>query len=79
MKHRVAGADITVSKLPARADVSQELLGNLLEKYADLKHQGKTDEEAYQAAVASFGDLSEIMEHVPHTKVGNQCRSTGSL
>jgi uncharacterized protein YjbI with pentapeptide repeats len=52
---------------PARKDVEQELLANLVEKYNDLKEQGKTDDEAYQATVDSFGDVSEIMEQVEHT------------
>src|SRR5580692_4612462 len=51
---------------PARADVKQELLANLQEKFADLKKQGKSDDEAYQATIDSFGDIAEIMEHVPH-------------
>lgn len=53
---------------PARADVTQELLANLLEKYNDLKKQGKAEDEAYQLTVESFGDVSEIMENVPHAE-----------
>jgi uncharacterized protein YjbI with pentapeptide repeats len=53
-------------EFPAKADVTQELLANLLEKFNDLKKQGKSDDEAYQMAVDSFGDVSEIMEQVPH-------------
>ena len=34
---------------PARADVMQELLANLEEKYRDLKARSKSDDEAYQA------------------------------
>lgn len=49
---------------PSRKDVEQELLANLTEKYQDLKVQGKTDDEAYQAIVESFGDVSEIMDQV---------------
>jgi len=54
---------------PARKDVEQELLANLVEKFNDLKTQGKSDDEAYQATVDSFGDVSEIMAEVNHTKV----------
>lgn len=53
---------------PARRDVEQELLANLLEKYDDLKTQGKTDDEAYQITTESFGDLAEIMEQVAHSQ-----------
>jgi uncharacterized protein YjbI with pentapeptide repeats len=51
---------------PARADVTQELLANLVERYDDLKKQGKSDDEAYQMTIDSFGDASEIMAQVPH-------------
>jgi uncharacterized protein YjbI with pentapeptide repeats len=51
---------------PARADVVQELLANLLEKFSDLKKQGKSETQAYQLTVDSFGDVSEIMEQVQH-------------
>jgi len=55
-------------EFPARKDVTQELLANLLEKFNDLKEQGKSDDEAYQTTVDSFGDVSEIMEQVPHSE-----------
>src|SRR6185369_14559807 len=51
---------------PAKSDVKAELLGNLEEKYDDLKAGGKSDDEAYQATIDSVGDIAEIMEHVPH-------------
>lgn len=56
---------------PGRKDVTQELLVNLLEKFNDLKAQGKTDDEAYQETVDSFGDVTEIMEQVPHAEAKN--------
>jgi uncharacterized protein YjbI with pentapeptide repeats len=66
---------------PARADVTQELLANLLEKFNDLKKQGKGDDEAYQMTIDSFGDVSEIMEHVPHgeTSRPHEDKVTSSL
>jgi uncharacterized protein YjbI with pentapeptide repeats len=51
---------------PSRADVSKELLANLFEKYQDLKEEGKSDEEAYQITIDSFGNVEEIMEELPH-------------
>lgn len=47
---------------PSRADVTNELLSNLLEKFEDFKKEGKSDDEAYQATIESFGDVEEIME-----------------
>src|SRR5579862_9111404 len=57
---------------PARKDVEQELLANLLEKYNDLKASGKSEDEAYQATIDSFGDVTEIMEHVDYPAKKNQ-------
>lgn len=57
---------------PARKDVQQELLANLTEKYNDLKAEGHTDNEAYQMTVDSFGDVSEIMEHIAHDQPQQQ-------
>src|SRR5579884_1392777 len=57
---------------PAREDVEQELLVNLTEKYNDLKAEGKTDEEAYKLTTNSFGDVSEIMEHVAPKNANDQ-------
>jgi BTB/POZ domain-containing protein KCTD9 len=57
---------------PARADVTQELLANLQEKYADLKKQGKSDDEAYQATIDSFGHVAEMMKHIPHDEAKHQ-------
>jgi uncharacterized protein YjbI with pentapeptide repeats len=62
-------------EFPARSDVIQELLANLLEKFNDVKKEGKSDDEAYQATVDSFGDVSEIMEHVPHSEAKHTVES----
>lgn len=51
---------------PARQDVTQELLTNLIERYNDLKAAGKSDSEAFRLTTESLGDIAEIMEHVPH-------------
>ncbi len=61
---------------PARADVTQELHANLLEKFNDLTKQGKTDDEAYRVTVDSFGDVSEIMAQVPHGGVKTESEGT---
>src|SRR6266496_1225312 len=51
---------------PARKDVMQELLANLEEKYDDLTASGKSNKEAYDQTIESFGDVTEIMEQVAH-------------
>lgn len=42
-------------------NIKGEILSNLLDKYADLKSEGKSDEEAYAVAISSGGDLSGIV------------------
>jgi len=51
---------------PSRADITQELLVNLQERYEDLRKQGRSEDEAYRATIDSFGDVAEIMDQVPH-------------
>ena len=51
---------------PTRDDVFAELLANMQEKFADLKAEGLSDDEAFQKTVDSMGDVSEIMENVAH-------------
>ncbi|HSX07139.1 MAG TPA: pentapeptide repeat-containing protein [Candidatus Saccharimonadia bacterium] len=53
---------------PARSEVTKELLANLNEKYQDLKEQGMSDDEAYQATVDSFGDVKEIMDELSRSE-----------
>ena len=55
-------------EFPSRADVTKELLANLVEKYNDLKKQGMDDDNAYQTTVDSFGDVEEIMQQIPHAE-----------
>jgi uncharacterized protein YjbI with pentapeptide repeats len=54
---------------PARTEVINELLTHLTDKYNDLKAQGKSDDEAYQMTIGTFGDVKEIMENVPGAPV----------
>ncbi len=44
------------------AELREEILGNLYEKYDDLIASGMSEEEAYKATVQSIGDLSGIWE-----------------
>ena len=51
---------------PAKSEITKELLANMVEKYNDLKDQGKSEQEAYHMTTESFGDVSEIMDQLPH-------------
>lgn len=44
------------------AELKEEILQNTLEKYDDLIADGKTPDEAYQAAVDGIGDISQLIE-----------------
>ena len=44
------------------AELKEEIMQNTLEKYDDLIADGKTPEEAYQAAVDGIGDISQLIE-----------------
>ena len=50
-------------------NIKGEILSNLLDKYADLKSEGKSDEEAYAVAISSGGDLSGIVSDLKGEKV----------
>lgn len=43
-------------------ELKEELIANLIDKYNDLKASGKTDEESYNLAVASIGDIGELVQ-----------------
>ena len=42
-------------------DIRPELLQDLLDKFKDLKAQGKSDQEAFAATIASVGDIAELI------------------
>lgn len=43
-------------------ELKEEILQNLVDKYHDLIAEGKSEEAAYNIAVASVGDISELLE-----------------
>ncbi len=45
-------------------ELKEELLQNLYDKYDDLISEGKSSEEAYNCAIRSIGDVSEIIEQL---------------
>ena len=42
-------------------EIKEEILQNLVDKYHDLLAEGKSEEAAYNIAIASIGDLSELL------------------
>lgn len=50
-------------------EVKEEILQNLLDKYEDMIANGKSEEAAYNIAIASIGDISELLKELkgmPH-------------
>jgi len=43
-------------------ELKEEIIANLLDKYNDIKKTGKTEEESYNNAISSMGDVSELIE-----------------
>lgn len=48
-------------------EIKEEILQNLREKYNDLIAEGKSEEAAYNIAVASIGDISELIGELKNT------------
>ena len=42
-------------------ELKEEILQNLVDKYHDMIAEGRTPEAAYNIAVASIGDLDELL------------------
>jgi len=42
-------------------EMKEEILQNLIDKYNDLLNEGKTPEAAYNIAIASIGDMDELL------------------
>lgn len=43
-------------------ELKEEILQNLVDKYHDLIAEGKSEEAAYNIAIASIGDISELLD-----------------
>lgn len=49
-------------KTARMAELKEEMLQNLTEKYEDLLREGKGEDAAYNIAVASIGDVSSLIQ-----------------
>lgn len=50
-----------VKPIRKSVELKEEILQNLIDKYRDLLAEGKTPEAAYNIAVASIGDMDELL------------------
>jgi len=46
----------------AVADLREEMIENLIQKYRELRQEGKSEEMAYHLTILSIGDTTELME-----------------
>ncbi|MCL2628379.1 MAG: permease prefix domain 1-containing protein [Oscillospiraceae bacterium] len=58
--------NLFASTTPTRKSVElkEEMIQNLSDKYNDLLSEGKTDEAAYNIAVAGIGDVSDLLKEL---------------
>ena len=49
-------------------ELKEEMLQNLIEKYMDLINEGKSEEAAYNIAVAGIGDINELVKDMNTVK-----------
>ncbi len=54
-------------------ELKEEMLQNLIEKYMDLMNEGKSEEAAFNIAVAGIGDINELVSEM------NKVRSTAVI
>lgn len=59
-------------KTAAMEELKEEMLQNLLDKFQDLLAEGKTEQEAYDIAIASVGDVSDLIGKVAQPDGGAQ-------
>ena len=45
-------------------EMKEEILSNTLDKYDDMIREGKTEQSAYNIAIASIGDVGEIIRQL---------------
>ena len=49
-------------------ELKEEILQNLYDKYDDLLREGKTEEAAYNIAVAGVGDIIPLLEELERSE-----------
>ena len=59
-------------KTQSAQELKEEMLQNLLDKYDDLIGEGKSEEDAYAAAIAGIGDVDGLLSGLAPQTVGAQ-------
>lgn len=53
-------------------DLKEEMTQNLIDKYNDLRSDGKSEEAAYLTAINSFGDITDLLKNLEKEEVEPQ-------
>ncbi|MBB2182133.1 hypothetical protein H0486_04495 [Lachnospiraceae bacterium MD1] len=62
---------IDVPQTKSMIELKEEMLQNLIEKYQDLIAEGKSEEAAYNIAIAGIGDISSLIKDMDCQRVSN--------
>ncbi|MBH1939988.1 hypothetical protein I5677_03640 [Mobilitalea sibirica] len=68
LRRYVEGLFVDVPQNKSMIELKEEMIQNLKEKYEDLIQEGKTEEAAYNIAIAGIGDISELINDLDKTK-----------
>ena len=63
-------------------ELKEEILQNITDKYNDLLSEGKTEEAAYNIAVASVGEVGELIESLkrgPESRINHSFEETEKI
>lgn len=68
LRRYIEGLFKDVPQTKSMVELKEEMLQNLIEKYQDLMNEGKTEEAAFNIAVAGIGDINELVNDLEKEK-----------
>lgn len=69
LRRYIEGLFENVPQTKSMVELKEEMLQNLIEKYEDLIHEGKGEDDAYNIAVAGIGDINELIDDMEKPSV----------
>lgn len=69
LRRYIEGLFVDVPQTKSMVELKEEMLQNLIEKYEDLIKEGKSQEAAFNIAVAGIGDINELIEDMKKPQV----------
>jgi hypothetical protein len=64
LRRYIDGLFQEVPQTKSVVELKEEMLQNLIEKYMDLINEGKSEEAAFNIAVAGIGDINELVKDI---------------